>query len=97
MHQLRLFISSSKYYEFSRKVINIVFLLSIDNLVCYILNKLLFIGNYTFWIDVCPTDSNLLASGGEGMNIKIYDRLESRIVKTIDDIHSGKNCLIISD
>ena len=76
-------------------IINIVFLLSIDNLLRYILNDFLFIVYTTYWIDVCPTDSNLLVSGGTDKNIKIYDRRESKIVKTIDDIHSRKICFIV--
>ena len=44
----------------------------------------------TFWIDVCPTDANLLASAGLDRSIKIIDRRESKIVKTIDEIHSSK-------
>ena len=43
-----------------------------------------------------PCRSNLLASGGYDKNIKIYDRRVSKIVKTIDDIHSGNICLAIS-
>ena len=43
----------------------------------------------TFWIDVCPIDGNLLASGGEDHDIKIYDRRESKIVKVFSDLHSG--------
>ena len=42
------------------------------------------------WFDVCPTDSDLLASGGRDKNIKIYDRRESKIIKTFNDIHFGK-------
>ena len=52
---------------------------------------------YTYWIDVCPTDSNLLASGGDDVDIKIFDKRESKIVKTIDDIHFSKICVIVSD
>jgi hypothetical protein len=43
-----------------------------------------------YWIDVYQSDGNLLASGGMDKNIKIYDRRESKIVKTFDGIHSGK-------
>ena len=81
-----IYLIDKEYYEFSRKVINIVFLLQLR----YILNNLLFVGNPTCWIDVCPTDSNLLASGGVDKSINIFDKRESRIVKTIDDIHSRK-------
>ena len=47
----------------------------------------------TLWIDVCPTDANLLVSGGTDCDIKIYDRRESKIVKIFAGIHSGKICL----
>ena len=45
------------------------------------------------WIDVCPTDANLLAYGGKDQNIKIYDRRVSNVVKTFDGIHLGKSYL----
>ena len=44
----------------------------------------------TFWIDVCPTNANLLALAGRDSCIKIIDRRESKIVKTFDSIHSSK-------
>ena len=48
----------------------------------------------TWWIDVCPDDENLLAAGGKDNNVKIYDRRESRIVKTFgDELHSGRRSL----
>ena len=63
----------------------------------YILNKFPFIGYYyTYWIDVCPTDSKLLASCGDDGRIMIFDKRESKIVKTIGDIHSSKICFIVS-
>ena len=43
----------------------------------------------TFWIDVCQSDGNLLASGGYDLNVKIFDKRESKIVQTFDDIHDG--------
>ena len=43
---------------------------------------------YAWWIDVCPTNSNLLAAGCT-KTIKIYDKRTSGIVKTFDSIHSG--------
>ncbi len=45
---------------------------------------------YTFWIDVCQSDANLMASGGYDKAIKIFDKRESKIVKTFEGIHSGK-------
>ena len=35
-------------------------------------------------------DGNLLALGGMDRKIKIYDRRESKIVKTFDDAHKSK-------
>ena len=49
---------------------------------------------HTRWIDVSPTAANLLASGGEDADVKIFDRRGSKIVKTFKGIHSGKACLI---
>ena len=42
----------------------------------------------TNWIDVCPDNNNLLATVGDGRNVKIYDRRGSKIVKIIDTLHS---------
>ncbi len=44
----------------------------------------------TFWIDVCQSNGNLLASGGVDRAIKIFDKRESKIVKTFDSVHLGK-------
>ncbi len=44
----------------------------------------------TMWIDVCQSNGNLLASGGDGNAIKIFDKRKSDIVKTFENIHSGK-------
>lgn len=44
----------------------------------------------SYWMDVCQSNGNLLAIGGDDCNIKIFDKRESRIVKTFDGIHSGK-------
>ena len=46
-------------------------------------------GDRTCWIDLCPSNENLLASAGYDKNIKIYDRLVEKIVKTYDKIHTG--------
>lgn len=39
----------------------------------------------TTWIDVHPSDGNI-----SDKNVKIYDRRESRVVKTFDEVHSSK-------
>ena len=44
---------------------------------------------WTNWIDVCPTDANLLASTGSNHEINIYDRRESKIERCIDGVHTG--------
>ncbi len=49
-----------------------------------------FIIGYTFWIDVCQSDPNLLASGSQDQIIKIFDKRESKIVKTFEEVHSSK-------
>lgn len=49
---------------------------------------------WTNWIDVCPSNNNLLATAGSDLNVKIYDRRESKIVKTIDANHTGTIILI---
>lgn len=45
----------------------------------------------TYSIDVCPTDNNLLAAAGADKNVKIVDRRESKIVKTIDTLQGSKH------
>ena len=49
------------------------------------------------WIDVCPTDANLLASGGGNGSVFIYDRREFRTVKRFDKTHKRKICLNTND
>ncbi len=44
----------------------------------------------TGWIDVCLSNANLLASGGSDRIIKIFDKRESKIVKTFETDHLGK-------
>ena len=51
---------------------------------------------YTITIDVCPTDANLLASGGTDLDVKIYDRRECRIVKIFNEIHRSKMCFALT-
>ena len=48
----------------------------------------------TYWIDVCQNDGNLLVSSGWDKNIKIFDKRESKIIKTFDDVHSSKNLVL---
>ena len=43
---------------------------------------------YTYWIDVCQRDGNLLTAGGSDKNIKIFDKRESKIVK-IFQVHQS--------
>mgnify|MGYP000865260429 CR=1 FL=1 len=43
-----------------------------------------------YWIDVCPSDGNFLASCGRDRNVKVYDRRESRVVKIFDGFHTGE-------
>lgn len=45
----------------------------------------------SYWIDASQSNANLLAAVGMDAKIKIYDRRESKIVKIIGEIHSGKN------
>ena len=44
----------------------------------------------TYCIDPCQANSNLLATGGESKKINVYDKRNSQIVKTFEDIHSRK-------
>jgi WD40 repeat protein len=41
-------------------------------------------------MDVCQNNANLLASSGWDNEIKIFDKRESKIVKTFEGVHSGK-------
>ena len=47
----------------------------------------------TAWVDVYQINGSLLATGGTEKNVKIFDKRESKIVKTFDDIHKGNNFL----
>ena len=57
-----------------------------NNLRCSLLRNL----ETTYWIDVCQSNENLLAFGGQDKIVKIFDKRESKIVKTFDSIHTGK-------
>lgn len=46
---------------------------------------------HTNWIDVCPSDGNLLAAGGESKDIKIYDRRQSSLAKILKPLHTSKD------
>lgn len=41
-------------------------------------------------MDVCQNDGNLISSGGADKRVKIYDRRESKIVKTFAEIELSK-------
>ena len=56
-------------------------------ILIYLIDNLNFVT--TFWMDVGPIASNLLASC-TGKGIKVYDKRSSRIVRVFDKIHSGK-------
>ena len=45
----------------------------------------------TFWIDICQNNGNLLAACGMDMEIKIFDKRESKIIKTFVGAHSSNN------
>ena len=44
----------------------------------------------TWWIDVSPSNGNLVVSGGYDGSVKIFDRREAAVVATFDDVHSGE-------
>ena len=48
----------------------------------------------TYWIDVCQSDGNMLASGDSNKQLKIFDKRKSKIVQTFDGIHTGNFCFI---
>ena len=58
-------------------------------LVNWCIWQLLFIA-FAHWIDVCPNNENLLAAGGTSESIKIFDKRESKIIKTYENTHSGQ-------
>ena len=52
--------------------------------------------DWTNWIDVCQSNGNLLAAGGDDKNVKIFDKRESKIVRTFYGIHRS-NILLMYD
>lgn len=52
----------------------------------------IFLIDKTFWIDVCQSNGNLLASGGSS-ETRIFDKRKSKIVNTFKDIHASKRQL----
>ena len=67
-----------------------LYLSLLEHLICFPFDLTFSFIAYTLWIDVCPTNANLLASCGYDHSIKIFDRRESKIIKTIDRIHQSK-------
>ena len=53
--------------------------------------NLAYLGFLTFWIDTCQGSENLLAAAGQESSIKIFDRRESKLVKTFENFHTGMN------
>ena len=49
----------------------------------------LYLIELTTWIDVCQSDGNMLATGGDEKKVNIFDKREAKIVQTFDDIHEG--------
>ena len=60
-----------------------------------LLNNLFALLDWTKWIDPCQANSNLLATGGSSKKINVYDKRNSQIVKTFEDIHSGKQIYLL--
>mgnify|MGYP006950864873 CR=1 FL=1 len=44
----------------------------------------------TYWIDVSPTNENLLATCGRDLNLKIYDQRFAKIVQVFGTVSSSK-------
>lgn len=59
-------------------------LITASSLICHS-----FLLGFTLWIDVCPSNGNLVASVGQDKKAKIFDKRESRVVQTFDGIHTG--------
>ena len=64
--------------------------------ISYIMTLTQYYIDYIFWIDVCGANGNLLAAGSEDGKALIYDRRESKIVKSFDEIHTGEFLPMIS-
>ena len=50
------------------------------------LTEFLLPSDFTFWIDVCQSNGNLLASGGDDYQVKIFDKREANIVQTFESV-----------
>ena len=42
------------------------------------------------WIDVCPNNENLLATASGEKSLKIFDKRQSKVVQTLEIIHTCK-------
>mgnify|MGYP000885030011 CR=1 FL=1 len=45
------------------------------------------LANFLYWIDVCPINGNLLATGDADNQVKIFDKRVSKTVKNFKDLH----------
>ena len=55
------------------------------------------LGAYTNWIDVCPGNGNLLASGGDDGTIQIYDNRASKINISLEVSACMRRYIIFSE
>lgn len=50
----------------------------------------------TYWIDVCPNDENLLATGGGDSKIKIYDQRIGKVACTLGVGQTSNHFFLVS-
>jgi len=81
------------FVKYDRRILNVLNVLDDEKKALILSNPAEFEKwqyDSTYWIDVCQSNGNLLASDGSDGIIKIFDKQESKIVKAFERVHSSE-------